>query len=166
MPLGFKAFGLGFHAAGVFLVEFPFRFQRALVRSNVFPAFGSIFGGCTSRYPGKDAGGYRSTDAGTVLSGKEGTYLVYGGEPALRHSAHYLINLPRCRDNTGARTPPLAHLLSDFNNPGQIFVLGQLFPPALAHFSHGLPPPYPIISAGLVILPAIALAAATAGLAR
>jgi len=89
----FELFSLGGNAAGVFMVEFTFAFQSPPVRGNVFFAFGSILGGCTSRNSGKDAGGYRSAKAGVVLSGQHLTYLIDGDKPAFRYLLHDGINL-------------------------------------------------------------------------
>jgi hypothetical protein len=93
MPFGFEAFGLGFDTPGVFFVDFTLRFQRPPVWGNIFFAFGSILGGCTSRYPGKDAGGYRSAKAGVVLFRQHLAYLVYRDKLAFRDLFHDFIHL-------------------------------------------------------------------------
>ena len=129
MPLGSQTFGLVGHAAGVFLVEFTPGFQCPPVRGDVFPAFGGILGGCTSRYPGKNAGGYRSAEAGTVLFRQHLTDLIYRDQGPLRDLSHDFIHFHRCRDNHRACPPSLAHFLGDFNYFGEIFTVCQFFSP-------------------------------------
>jgi hypothetical protein len=139
VPFFFQTDGLVFHAAGVLLIELTLGLQRAPVRGDILPSFGSILSGCPSRYTGKDAGGYRSADAGMVLTGKVSPYLVYRGEPAPRYPLHNAINFPGCRDNTGARAPPPAHLLVNFDDLRQALLFSssiQFFPPAFSRFLH------------------------------
>jgi hypothetical protein len=136
VPFFYQTDRLVFHAAGIFLIKLPFGLQRAPVRGDILLAFGSILSGCPSRYAGKDAGGYRSANAGMVLAGKVSPYLVYRGELARGDLLHNAIHFPGRRDNTGARAPPLAHLLVNLNHPGQALVIGQLFTPAFSWFSH------------------------------
>ena len=95
MPLGSQTGGMVCHAAGVFLVEFTLGFQCSPVRGYVFPAFGGILGGCTSRYPGKNAGGYRSAEAGIVLLRQYLTYLIYGDKLAFWHLLHDAVHFQR-----------------------------------------------------------------------
>jgi hypothetical protein len=135
----FQTDRLVFYAAGVLLVKLTFGLQRAPVRGNILPAFGSILSGCPSRYTGKDAGGYRSADAGMVLAGKVSPYLVYRDKLARGDPLHNAINFPGRWDNTGTRAPSLAHLLVNFDDFRQTLLFGgsiQLLTPALPWFRH------------------------------
>jgi hypothetical protein len=139
MPFFLQTDGLVFYAAGVLLVKLTFGPQRTPVRGNILPAFGSILSGCPSRYAGKDAGGYRSANAGMVLMGEMSPYLVYRGELASGYPPHNAIDFPGCWDNTGTRAPLLAHLLVNFDDFRQTLLFGgsiQLLTPAFLRCSH------------------------------
>jgi len=124
-----EAGSLVFKSAGVFFVEFPFGFQRPPVRSNISFALFRILSGCTSRNPGKDAGGYRSANGGAVSFSHHLSNLVYGDKFASWNLPHNFIHFQRCRDNNRACPPPLAHVFSDFYYLWEIFAVGQFLPP-------------------------------------
>jgi len=64
MSLGAELLRLSFNSSRVFFVNFSFGFQCPPIGSNISPAFGGGFCGCPSRYPGEDAGGNGSANAG------------------------------------------------------------------------------------------------------
>jgi hypothetical protein len=141
MSLRFELFGLSFHAAGVFFVNLSLSFQRPPVRGDILLAFGGVLFGCTSRNPGKDAGGYRSAEAGAVLFSQLLTYLVNRDKPAFRDLPHDFVHLEWRRNNHRTLSPPLTHLRGDFNYLGHIPAIMQLFPPAFTQLSRRTSPP-------------------------
>jgi len=136
VPFDLKPGRLCFHAARVFFVQLPFRFQSPPVRGELFLAFTNVFIGGTGSDVTKDSGGDGVANAGTMLSGQELADTVDCHQPALRDTPHSFVDFNGGGNDTGPCPPALAHLIVNFNHPGQAFAIVQFLAPAFPHPDH------------------------------
>ena len=95
MPFGDELFRLGLRTTGVFFIKLAAGLNRTPVRGYIFLTPGDVLFGCPSRYADKDAGGYRSAEAGVVPFSHHLAYLMNRDQPALRNAFHGGVHLQR-----------------------------------------------------------------------
>ena len=102
MALGLEFFADGLDAAGVLRVDLPVALERAPVRGDAFASLLRQLVCGIRGDPRENTGRDRAGEIGLVLLRERGAEFVDGGQFALRHLFHQLINLERRWDNKNA----------------------------------------------------------------